>query len=146
VNPVDAHIADRPKSRTLTFVLTAVGAFVTSLDLSIVNVAFPSISRSFAGTSTAGLAWVLTGYSIVFGSLLVVGGRVADRSGRRRTFFAGLGVFGLGSALCGIAPSALLLILGRVLQGAGAAFTLPASLGLLLAAFPPERRSGPAPV
>ncbi len=131
----------RIQSRGLTFVLTAIGAFVTSLDLSIVNVAFPAISRSFAATSTAGLAWVLTGYSIVFGSLLVVGGRVADRSGRRRTFFVGLAVFGFGSALCGLAPSVLLLVLGRLLQGAGAAFTLPASLGLLLAAFPSERRS-----
>jgi EmrB/QacA subfamily drug resistance transporter len=129
------------RSGGLTFVLTALGAFVTSLDLSIVNVAFPAISRSFAGTSAAGLAWVLTGYSIVFGSLLVVGGRTADRLGRRMTFFVGLGVFGFGSALCGLAPSVVLLVGGRLLQGAGAAFTLPASLGLLLSAFPGERRS-----
>lgn len=129
------------RAPAVVFVLTSLGAFVTSLDLSIVNVAFPSISRSFAGASTAGLAWILTGYSIVFGSLLVVGGRVGDRSGRRRTFFSGLAVFGAGSLLCGLAPSAGLLVAGRLLQGAGAAFTLPSSLGLLLAAFGPERRS-----
>jgi EmrB/QacA subfamily drug resistance transporter len=138
---VTPSVAPPSPSRALTFVLTALGAFVTSLDLSIVNVAFPAISRSFVGTSVAGLAWILTGYSIVFGSLLVIGGRTADRVGRRRTFFVGIGVFGFGSALCGIAPSVALLIGGRLLQGAGAAFTLPASLGLLLTAFPGERRS-----
>jgi EmrB/QacA subfamily drug resistance transporter len=129
------------RRQALIFTLTALGAFINSLDLSIVNVAYPSISRSFPGTSAAGLAWILTGYSIVFGSLLVVGGRTADRRGRRQTFFAGLAVFGLGSALCGLAPSVPLLVGGRLLQGAGAAFTLPASLGLLLSAFPSERRS-----
>ena len=126
---------------TLTFVLTALGAFVASLDLSIVNVAFPAIHRSFTGSTQADLAWILTGYSIMFGSLLVIGGRTGDRIGRRRTFFGGLAVFALGSALCGLAPSVPLLIAGRVLQGAGAAFALPSSLGLLLAAYPPERRS-----
>jgi EmrB/QacA subfamily drug resistance transporter len=127
--------------RTLTFVITALGAFVASLDLSIVNVAFPAIRRSFPASSQADLAWILTGYSIVFGSLLVTGGRTGDRLGRRRTFFTGLGVFAVGSALCGLAPSVALLVCGRVLQGAGAAFALPSSLGLLLAAFPADRRS-----
>jgi EmrB/QacA subfamily drug resistance transporter len=84
---------------------------------------------------------VITGYSIVFGSLLVTAGRSADRIGRRRVFFAGLGVFSLGSALCGLAPSVSLLVAGRLIQGCGAAAMLPASLGLLLGAFPSERRS-----
>jgi EmrB/QacA subfamily drug resistance transporter len=126
---------------TLTFIITALGAFVASLDLSIVNVAFPAIHKSFSGSTQANLAWVLTGYSIVFGSLLVTGGRTGDRLGRRKTFFAGLTVFAVGSALCGLAPSVTLLVAGRVLQGAGAAFAVPSSLGLLLAAYPGERRS-----
>jgi EmrB/QacA subfamily drug resistance transporter len=83
----------------------------------------------------------LTGYAIVFGSLLVVAGRTADRLGSRRVFFFGLGVFCLGSLLCGVAPSVETLILGRVVQGTGAAAMLPASLGLLLAAYSKERRS-----
>ena len=83
------------------FVVTALGAFMASLDLSIVNVAFPALQRSFPRDSRATLAWVITGYTIVFGSLLVTAGRTADRVGRRRVFFAGLGVFSLGSALCG---------------------------------------------
>ncbi len=105
------------------------------------NVAFPALERSFPGDPRATLAWVITSYSIVFGSLLVIAGRTADRLGSRRVFFAGLGVFTAGSALCGLAPSVALLVAGRVIQGCGAAALLPASLSLLLAAFPAERRS-----
>jgi EmrB/QacA subfamily drug resistance transporter len=127
--------------RSAIFVVTALGAFMASLDLSIVNIAFPALERSFSHDSQATLAWVITGYSIVFGSLLVVAGRTADRLGSRRVFFAGLAIFCLGSALCGLAPSVDLLVLGRLVQGCGAAALLPASLSLLLGAFPTERRS-----
>ena len=114
---------------------------MASLDLSIVNIAFPALERSFPLESKAALAWVITGYSIVFGSLLVTAGRTADRLGRRRVFFGGLAVFTLGSALCGLAPTVSLLVVGRLVQGAGAAALLPSSLALLLGAFPTERRS-----
>ncbi len=77
----------------------------------------------------------------MFASLLVTAGRTADRLGRRRVFFAGLAVFTLGSALCALAPSLPLLIAGRVVQGVGAAAMVPSSVGLLLGAFPAERRS-----
>jgi len=123
------------------FAITSLGAFVVSLDLSIVNVAFPALAKAFPDATRAQLAWVITAYSIVFGSLLVIGGRSADRYGLRRMFFAGLAAFTLGSALCGIAPTVALLIAGRVLQGVGAAFALPSSVGLLLAAVPQEKRS-----
>ncbi|HEV8063838.1 MAG TPA: DHA2 family efflux MFS transporter permease subunit [Acidimicrobiales bacterium] len=123
------------------FVVTALGAFMASLDLSIVNVAFPALERSFPHDSKAALAWVITAYSIMFGSLLVTAGRTADRVGRRRLFFTGLAVFTAGSALCGLAPSVGWLVGGRVVQGCGAAVLLPSSLGLLLGAFPSERRS-----
>jgi len=123
------------------FAITSLGAFVVSLDLSIVNVAFPALAKAFPDATRAQLAWVITAYSIVFGSLLVIGGRSADRYGLRRVFFAGLAAFTLGSALCGIAPSVALLIAGRVLQGVGAAFALPSSVGLLLAAVSQEKRS-----
>ena len=135
-----APAATTSRQRTI-FVVTALGAFMASLDLSIVNVAFPALEHSFSHDSRATLAWVITGYGIVFGSLLVTAGRTADRVGSRRVFFAGLGIFCLGSALCGVAPSVILLVLGRVVQGVGAAALLPSSLGLLLGAFPPERRS-----
>ena len=123
------------------FMVTALGAFMGSLDLSIVNVAFPALERAFAHDSRASLAWIITGYSIVFGSLLVIAGRTADRLGARKVFFAGLLVFCVGSALCAAAPSVALLIAGRIVQGTGAAMMLPASLGLLLAAYEPARRS-----
>lgn len=123
------------------FSITSLGAFLVSLDLSIVNVAFPALERTFADSTRADLAWVVTAYSIVFGALLVIGGRTADRYGLRRVFFAGMFGFLLGSALCGVAPSVAWLVAGRVVQGAGAAFTLPASVGLLLAAVPLEKRS-----
>ncbi len=123
------------------FAVTALGAFMASLDLSIVNIAFPAIQHTFASDPRAALAWIVSGYAISFGALLVVAGRTADRLGARRVFFAGLGVFCVASALCGLAPSLELLDVGRVLQGCGAAAMLPSSLGLLLASVPPERRT-----
>src|SRR6516164_9998907 len=124
-----------------TFAVTALGAFMASLDLSIVNVAFPALKASFPATSSAGLAWVITAYTIVFAALLVSAGRFADRFGRRRTFFAGVAVFAVGSAIGGAAPSVDLLIASRIVQAVGAALLVPSSVGLLLAACPEEKRS-----
>src|ERR1700722_8191290 len=142
LEPSEAITPGSPASRRrLVFFVTALGAFMASLDLSIVNVAFPALERAFSHESRAGLAWVITGYSIVFGSMLVIAGRTADRLGARRTFFAGLAIFCLGSALCGLAPSVALLVAGRLIQGSGAAAMLPSSLSLLLSAFPTEKRA-----
>jgi hypothetical protein len=100
-------LCDVATDRTIpwpVFAVTVAGAFMVALDLSIVNVAFPSIEASFPSVSTATLSWVLSAYSVVFGALLLGAGRIADRSGRRRSFQRGLAVFTLGSALCGLAP------------------------------------------
>jgi NTE family protein len=126
--------------RRTIFFLTSLGSFMATLDLSIVNIAFPTLERSFPHDHATTLAWVITGYSIVFGALLVIAGRTADRVGARRVFFAGLLVFCLGSVLSGVAPSVGFLIGGRIIQGAGGAAMLPPSLGLLLAAYPADRR------
>lgn len=123
------------------FLVTVTGAFVVALDLSIVNVAFPSIERSFPEASTSTLSWVLSAYSVVFGALLLGAGRIADRSGRRRWFLRGLAVFTAGSLLCGVATAPWLLIGGRVVQAVGAALLMPASLALLLGATPPQLRA-----
>src|SRR5580698_2090838 len=131
---VDSAEAASKRRRRAIFIVTALGAFMGSLDLSIVNVAFPALERAFTHDSRATLSWVLTGYAIVFGSLLVVAGRTADRVGSRRVFFFGLGVFCFGSLLCGVAPSVATLIAGRIVQGVGASAVLPYSLGLLLGA------------
>lgn len=120
--------------------VVSVAVFMASLDLFIVNVAFPDIGRDFSGASEASLSWVLNAYAIVFAALLVPAGRLADRYGRRRAFLAGCAGFVLGSALCGLAPSLPVLVGARVLQAAGAAVLMPTSLALLLPEFPPERR------
>jgi EmrB/QacA subfamily drug resistance transporter len=135
-----SDLEDEARIPWRAFAVTVAGAFVVALDLSIVNVAFPSIEASFRGASTTTLSWVLSGYSVVFGALLLGAGRLADRSGRRASFLRGLIVFTVGSLLCGAAPSAGLLIGGRVVQAVGAALLMPASLALLLAATHPAAR------
>jgi EmrB/QacA subfamily drug resistance transporter len=123
-------------------ILTVVSAavFMASLDLFIVNIAFPDIERDFNGSDVATLSWVLNAYAIVFAALLVPAGRLADRFGRRRSFLAGTALFVAASILCGLAPSVGALIAARVVQAAGAAILMPTSLALLLPEFPPKER------
>src|SRR4051795_13059729 len=111
----------------IVMAIVGVGVFLASLDLFIVNIAFPDLERDFPQTSLAGLSWVLSAYAIVFAALLVPAGRIADRVGRRRAFLAGLAAFTAASALCALAPSVPSLIAARVLQAAGGAFLLPTS-------------------
>jgi EmrB/QacA subfamily drug resistance transporter len=139
--PVAAGTDDSRAHPRIVFVLTALGAFMAALDLSIVNVAFPDLEADFAGTRPAVLAWVITAYTIVFGALLVTGGRTGDRLGRRRTFELGVSVFVVASALCGSAANVPMLIAARAVQGIGAAFLVPASVALLIGAYPPGRRT-----
>ena len=120
--------------------LVSVGVFMVSLDLFIVNVAFPKIVSDFHGSSVSSVSWVLNAYAIVLAALLVSAGRFADRHGRRRIFLTGMLVFVLGSALCGAAPSVAALVGARVIQAFGAALMLPTSLALLLPEFQPSER------
>ena len=110
------------------------------LDFSIVNVALPSIERELH-MPPAAVQWVVTGYAISFGGLLILGGRAADLLGRRRMFVAGLIAFSLASLAGGLAQDPVLLIAARVAQGAGAAIVAPAALSLITTGFPegPER-------
>ena len=128
-----------PPSRVL--LVASFGAFLAFLDATIVNVAFPSIRESFGETGIGTLSWVLNAYNITFAALLILFGRLTDLLGRRRSFVGGVAVFTLASVLCGIAPSVELLIAFRVLQAAGAAMLVPASLALVIAAFPSDRRA-----
>src|SRR5918993_1902 len=123
--------------------LVSVATFVASLDLFIVNIAFPDIRADLGGASVGALSWVLNAYAIVFAALLVPAGRLADRSGRKRGFLAGLALFSLGSALCGVAPSVATLVAARVRRagtgigagvGAAAAAAGPPLGGLLVQA------------
>jgi EmrB/QacA subfamily drug resistance transporter len=117
------------------------GAFLAFADSTILNVAFPDIQRDFAEASLPTLSWVLNGYNIVLAALLVVAGRSADLVGRRRMYIAGVAVFVVASALCAAAGTPGQLIVFRLLQGVGAAMLIPASLGLVVDAFPAERRA-----
>ncbi len=110
------------------------------LDFSIVNVALPSIETELRMPADA-VQWIVTGYAISFGGLLILGGRAADLFGRRRMFVAGLIAFSLASLAGGLASDPVLLIAARVVQGAGAAIVAPAALSLITTGFPegPER-------
>src|ERR1700678_3228690 len=108
------------------------GSAVVNLDLFIVNVALPSIGRSFHGTDLASLSWVLNAYAIVFAALLVPAGRAAALLGRRAAFLTGMIVFAVASAACAAAPDVWVLVGARIVQAAGGALLMPASLTLLL--------------
>src|ERR1035441_27746 len=169
MSPVPLTTAEPPAAAPTARQLTAIvgvlslAVFMSSLDLFIVNLAFPYIGREYPGTSLSDLSWVLNGYTIVFAAVLVPAGRWAhrvgrgglvregpptatpaggwaDRVGRRRLFVAGLITFSLGSLLCGVAPGVAALIAARVIQAAGAGLMVPASLSLLLACVPAAAR------
>jgi EmrB/QacA subfamily drug resistance transporter len=108
--------------------------FMTVLDVSIVNVALPSIGRSLHFTE-ANLQWVITAYAITFGGFLLLGGRAADLLGRRRVFMVGVVVFTGASFLCGLAWSEGVLIAARAIQGLGAAIISPAALSIITTTF-----------
>jgi EmrB/QacA subfamily drug resistance transporter len=120
--------------------IVSAGVFMSSLDLFIVNIAFPAIGKHFGGASLSSLSWVLSAYAIVFAALLVPAGRWADAFGRKRAFLLGLAVFVVASAACALAPSVGVLIGARIVQAAGGALMLPTSLGLMLPEFEPEKR------
>jgi EmrB/QacA subfamily drug resistance transporter len=115
-------------------------AFMASLDLFIVNVAFDNIGADFGGNSLADLSWILNAYAILYAALLVPLGRLADRFGQKAAFLAGLATFTIGSAACALSPGLWWLVAFRGLQAVGAAALTPTSLGLLLTATAPERR------
>lgn len=133
--------ASPPHAGALLGILS-LAAFMAGLDLFIVNVGFDAIGREFDGASLADLSWVLNAYAIVFAALLVPLGRLSDRYGRKAGFLLGVGLFTAASAACAVSTSLWQLVAFRVLQAIGAAALTPASLGLLLSAFPPERRAG----
>jgi EmrB/QacA subfamily drug resistance transporter len=126
--------------RWQVLLVVVVGVFMAGLDVFIVNIAFPQIHSDYPHTSLDSLSWILSSYTIVFAAFLISAGRWADVVGRKRAFLLGIGVFVSASAACAAAPSIAFLVGARAVQGLGAALLMPASLGLLLPEFPPERR------
>lgn len=135
--PDDPPTTSGAAGRTLAIASGA--AFIAFLDLSVVNIAFPTIAATYPGTATGTLTWIVSGYAVAFAALLTPAGTLADVLGRKKLFAFALAGFAATSLLCGLAPGAPWLIAGRVLQGMTAAFMVPAAMALVLAATPRER-------
>jgi EmrB/QacA subfamily drug resistance transporter len=133
-------VLETTRGRQILLLLLAV-AFLDFVDASIVNVALPSI-RADLGFSVQNLQWVLSGYLLTYGGLMLLGGRAADLFGRRRVLVAGTVLFAVSSLAAGIAPDDVVLIVARLIQGAGAALMIPAGLSILTTTFsqPADRR------
>ena len=128
---IDRDVQDR---RRIALVVIAAAQLMVMLDLTITNVALPAIQRSLHFSAT-NLTWVIDAYVLVFGGLLLLGGRAGDIFGRRRMFFVGIALFSLASLAGGFATSQLLLVIARAVQGAGAAIASPTALALIVVTF-----------
>lgn len=135
--PAEEYLPDPRRWRALGITLTA--GFMGLLDVSIVAVALPSMERALGGSS-AGVQWVVSGYALTFGLVLVAAGRLGDTWGRRRMFLASMAAFVLTSVLCGAAPSLGWLIAGRLVQGLAAGMVGPQNSGLIQDLFRGEER------
>src|SRR4051812_9475502 len=135
--------ASRPTARinpNAVLAVVAVAQFMVILDTTVVNVALPTI-QTHLGFSEQSLSWVLNAYTLMFGGFLLLGGRAADRLGRRRLFVAGITLFSGASLICGLAQSEGMLLVARGAQGLGGAMVSPAALSIVLTTFAegPER-------
>jgi EmrB/QacA subfamily drug resistance transporter len=128
-------------TQRITLYSAILGSAVVFMDGTVVNVALPAI-RDDLDTGLAAQQWIVEAYLLTLGALLLVGGSLGDRLGRRRIFMAGLAGFGATSALCAIAPSPELLIAARAIQGMAGALLVPSSLALITAVFGPDERGG----
>jgi DHA2 family methylenomycin A resistance protein-like MFS transporter len=136
-----ARLNPAPRERrlwSLALVAVCLGFFMVIIDTTIVNVAVPALQTGLHADTT-GVEWVIDGYLLMLAALVLSGGALADRIGAHRIFQIGLGVFTVASVICGVAPNVSVLIIARLIQGTGAAMSVPASLSLLRAAFPDAR-------
>jgi EmrB/QacA subfamily drug resistance transporter len=131
------------RSRWIALVVLCTGMLMIVLDMTIVNVALPSIQADL-GFSQSSLAWVVNAYLIAFAGLLLLAGRLGDMAGRRNVFLAGLGIFTAASLACGLAANQEMLVAARFLQGAGGALTSAVILGMIVTMFPQPREQAQA--
>jgi EmrB/QacA subfamily drug resistance transporter len=127
--------ASSPVRARLVLCCMAMLQFFVAVDVTVVNVALPSIGADF-GVGGHALTWVVVGYTITGGGLLMLGGRLGDMLGRRRVLLSGVGLFGAASVLAGLAPTFTVLVAARLLQGAGEALALPAAMAVVVLLFP----------
>jgi EmrB/QacA subfamily drug resistance transporter len=142
----EAEVAAQPAGLRLrstsgrwVLLATVLGSSMVLLDSTVVNVALPTIGKNL-NASLAGLQWTVTAYILTLAGLILLGGSLGDRLGRRRVFLVGVVWFALASALCGLAPSIGVLVGARVLQGIGGALLTPGSLAIIQASFAPDDR------
>ncbi len=131
------QVVNQPKRATshwFILILLALAQFMVVLDISIVNVALPSIQRAFS-LSNSNLQWLITAYTLAFGGFLLLGGRTADYFGRRITFLSGVSVFALASLATGLSQSGTMIIICRAIQGLAAAYMSPAALSIVLVTY-----------
>ncbi len=127
-------------SKWAVLVIVAVGVFMATIDSSIVNISLPSIAHYFGVPLSGTVEWVVIAYLVVVAALLLSVGRLADLIGRKTIWSVGLVIFTVGSALCGLAPTLLLLVAARAFQGIGGALLMAVSPVMLTSAFPPQER------
>jgi EmrB/QacA subfamily drug resistance transporter len=133
--------AAAPVSPWPAFWVASIATFLVSLDTTMLFAAFDPLRHAFADATTADLSWVLNAYTVVYATMLIPAGGLADTHGRKRVFLIGVALFLAASAACGLAGSVGWLIAARALQAVGAALLTPASLSIVLAAFPQSRRA-----
>jgi EmrB/QacA subfamily drug resistance transporter len=131
--------AANPRVERWVLVASILGSSMAFIDGTVVNVALPTLQEAL-GATAAEVQWVVESYALVMAALLLLGGALGDKMGRRRVFAIGVGLFAAASFACALAPSIAWLILGRAVQGLGAALLVPGSLALIGACIPPERR------
>ena len=137
-DPVELELSSAPGRWVLA--AAVLGSAVAAIDSTVVGIALPAIGRNFA-LPVSSLQWVVTSYLVALAGLLLVGGALGDRYGRRRIFVVGVVWFALSSLVCALAPDAGVLIAGRALQGVGGALLTPGSLAILQASFTPDDRA-----
>ena len=131
-----SHVKLKPQvSKWVIFALAASSSFITTLDGSIVNIGLPAISQTFHVGVSGAIEWVIIGYLVIIAAVLLTFGRLADIVGRRPILLTGLGVFMVGSALCGMAPSLLTLIIARLFQGLGGALIFSVNIAMITSTF-----------
>lgn len=138
--PLLGFEGENAREKVLVLLTMCFALAMAMLDNTVVNVALPTISRELDAGVTD-LQWIVDGYVLAFASLLLTGGIVGDRYGRRKTFLAGLAIFTTASLLCGISQSTTQLIAFRALQGVGAALLMPGTLSIITVTFPPHERA-----
>ena len=131
---------DNAREKVVVLLTMCFALAMAMLDNTVVNIALPTIQREL-GATVSDLQWIIDGYVLVFASLLLTGGILGDRYGRKKMFLTGLAIFTLASLGCGLSASGGQLIAFRALQGVGAALLMPGTLSILTVTFPPEERA-----